>query len=370
MHAPLRHALRSLLAVATACAAADAQSLVAVGYLGEAVRVDLPGGAVTTLGTTGIDRPNALAERDGEIWIAGRMVGSSGDRLAILDPATGQSATVATLSLVNVGGLAFDALGTLFATENGTFGSNDGLYRVDPTTGAATLVGNTGLAGLVSLELFQGQLYGWDCSSGLVTIDTTTAATSDVDAFIGGSCVAQTLVAAANGTLLGVKDAIYNVNTSNGALSGTGIDLLPDLRGAVWVPPPIGGSPSQISLSAGGAQSIAIAAGPQHAGRIFLLLGSVSGTAPGIPVEALTLPLNVDAYFFATLTAPNAPPLAGSLGTLDAGGAATASFSLQPLTNPALAGLTAQHAYVVLDAQPALLSVPFVSPALSVVLVP
>ena len=79
----------------------------------------------------------------------------------------------------------------------------------------------------------------------------------------------------------------------------------------------------------------------------YVLLGSLSGTTPGIPIGLLVLPLNPDAYLTFTLTSPNTPPLGNSLGLLDAFGEAAASFTIPPGSSPALAGLTLHHAYVV-----------------------
>lgn len=104
-----------------------------------------------------------------------------------------------------------------------------------------------------------------------------------------------------------------------------------------------------LSVAAGGAQQWTLRAGAAHANRLYLILGSFSGTYPGIPFGTVTIPLNLDAYFNVTLTSPNAPPLAGSLGLLDAQGAGAASFSLAPGAPASLVGLEACHALTVLD---------------------
>ncbi len=101
------------------------------------------------------------------------------------------------------------------------------------------------------------------------------------------------------------------------------------------------------SLSAGGATIFALNAGKAHASLPYLLLGSASGTAPGIPFGGLVLPLNFDGYFLATLGAPNTPPLVDSLGLLDPNGLGLAAFFLPPGVSPSLAGLSLHHAYAV-----------------------
>jgi hypothetical protein len=109
--------------------------------------------------------------------------------------------------------------------------------------------------------------------------------------------------------------------------------------------PPLLAEPAGVSISAGGAQSLELAAPPQHAGSFYWIFGSASGTEPGLPAGAFTLPLNVDAYFLYTLASPNQPPLSGSLGVLDASSFASAGFSLPPGLSGDLVGLSLHHAF-------------------------
>jgi hypothetical protein len=104
-----------------------------------------------------------------------------------------------------------------------------------------------------------------------------------------------------------------------------------------------------ISLAAGGAQALDVQAGANHAGDLYLVAGSITGTAPGIPLApGVVVPLAFDAYTKLTLNAPNQPPLEGTLGTLGAGGGAQAAFALPP-GFPSLAGIVVRHAFVVID---------------------
>lgn len=107
-------------------------------------------------------------------------------------------------------------------------------------------------------------------------------------------------------------------------------------------------STETLALAAGATVDFALVAGTPHAGDLYLVLGSLSGTDPGVAAGLHTLPLNVDAYFLITLTQPNTV-IAGSLGTLDGLGRATAGITLPAGSPPALAGLTAHHAFVTLD---------------------
>lgn len=124
----------------------------------------------------------------------------------------------------------------------------------------------------------------------------------------------------------------------------------------------------RLSLSAGGTANLNLLAGVANAGRVYLMLGSVSGTSPGIGVNALVLPLNFDAYLQFTAGTPNTPPLLNGFAILDADGEGQAQFALPPGTTPALAGLDASHAYLLFDL--ATLQADFVSNAVSIELAP
>jgi hypothetical protein len=110
------------------------------------------------------------------------------------------------------------------------------------------------------------------------------------------------------------------------------------------------GTPNTLPVLFGGAQNLALNPGPAFAGDFYFLLGSLSGTAPGFPVDSFLLPLNFDQYFLSTLNA-NQPPLANSFGMLDGSGQATATFSIPPGLF-VLANATVNHAYAVIDLAP------------------
>jgi len=111
---------------------------------------------------------------------------------------------------------------------------------------------------------------------------------------------------------------------------------------------PLVGDVRELAVPAGGVHTLTLRAGAAHRGMPYLILGSVSGTYPGMPVGDLVLPLNKDGYTVRTLTHPD-PPLAGAVGFLDELGAASAAFTLPPGGWPFLAGRTVHHACVVFD---------------------
>lgn len=115
-------------------------------------------------------------------------------------------------------------------------------------------------------------------------------------------------------------------------------------------PAALDASPESISLATGGAQALELASCAAHAGQLYLVLGSQSGTTPGLPVDGFVLPLNVlgDSYFALTLAGANAPPFDQTLGLFDGWGRAAAGIVIPPGLSPTLAGFSVHHAAVVL----------------------
>jgi len=105
----------------------------------------------------------------------------------------------------------------------------------------------------------------------------------------------------------------------------------------------------KVSLGKQGQQVLQLDAGAKQAGRTYFLLGSMSGIKPGLPLGGLTLPLQVDGYFWLTATVPNSSFLRSSLGVLDSKGQAKATFTAVTGMPKALIGARADHAYVVFD---------------------
>jgi hypothetical protein len=110
---------------------------------------------------------------------------------------------------------------------------------------------------------------------------------------------------------------------------------------------------ASLSIAAGGTQHFTLNAGLVHSGDLYLVLGSLSGTVPGTLVgPGKMLALNNDAYLMFTLLHPNTPPLANTLGTIPPLGIGTAALSLPPGMPVSLVGLTAHHAYLIIETSP------------------
>lgn len=111
---------------------------------------------------------------------------------------------------------------------------------------------------------------------------------------------------------------------------------------------PLVGDVQTVDPATGGVQTLSVRAGAALAGKRYLVLGSLTGTFPGMLVGGHLIPLDRDWYTHRTLTQPD-PPLSGSTGTLDAAGAARAAFTVSAGDWTAVAGITVYHACVVLD---------------------
>ena len=105
---------------------------------------------------------------------------------------------------------------------------------------------------------------------------------------------------------------------------------------------------STLSLTPGGAVGFDLIAGSAHAGEAYVMLGSISGTSPGVTLHGHLLPLNPDSYFRSMMSQPNTVPFVQTLGVLDGNGRANASFTL-PAGLTFLAGLHIDHAYLTVN---------------------
>ncbi len=102
-----------------------------------------------------------------------------------------------------------------------------------------------------------------------------------------------------------------------------------------------------ISIGAGGTQVQRLSAGSMFGGRAYFVLGSSSGTSPGISANGVTIPVNYDGFTSLGLSSPNMLPYVNNFGVLDARGLATASFTLPAI--PVMLNLPVHHAYGVFN---------------------
>ncbi|MEM7306626.1 MAG: right-handed parallel beta-helix repeat-containing protein [Planctomycetota bacterium] len=191
------------------------------------------------------------------------------------------------------------------------------------------------------------------------TLDEDLRVTPDSPAIDAGS----------NAALAGAEQDFHGLprlfDDPDGVDTGAGAAPLVDL--GAHEHHPLTADVDRLSLAAGGTQGLDLDAGAAHAGGLYLLATSASGTSPGIPIGGLTLPLNYDAVMLASLSNPDAAPFAGYQGVLDAAGEAGASLSLPAGALTSAAGLELASAYVLFDP---VLGVTFASNAMPLRLAP
>ena len=114
---------------------------------------------------------------------------------------------------------------------------------------------------------------------------------------------------------------------------------------------PLSEDRDRVSLGTGGTIQFELRAGQPRAALVYFLLGSATGSTPGVIVDGVRVPLNIlaDPWFPITLTNPNQGIFQTTLGNLNSTGEGNAAIVVPPGTDPSLAGLTLNHAYVVLD---------------------
>lgn len=103
-------------------------------------RIDMTTGAYTVIGPTGRTDLQALASSPtGDLYALGI---NQGGQLFRLDPTTGAG------TLVGGGGMGGDTQALTFMPDGALYASRTNLLRIDPATGIATLVGATGASDL------------------------------------------------------------------------------------------------------------------------------------------------------------------------------------------------------------------------------
>lgn len=200
----------SLMTLFLPCTLAYADNIAYAGAVSGAYgTVDLNTGVFTSLGTLG-QTPSGMAVANGSLFIASYHTANG--TLFTVNPANGSLTSVGTAT-----GVVYDDFGS---TTSGMYivGLNTDLYSINPSTGAATLIGPTGLAlgAWRSLSTNSGTLY-FANGPDLYTLNTATGAATLVGAF-GGSSEMSVMIF--EGGLLYGADSITNtIDTIN---PGTG----------------------------------------------------------------------------------------------------------------------------------------------------
>jgi hypothetical protein len=169
--------------------------------------IDLNTGAFTSLGNSG-QTLSGMAVAGGSLFAASYHTPNG--TLFATNPAKGALMSIGSASGVNIDDFGSTTTG-LYAVS---FGGTQDLYSINPSTGAATLIGPTGLGygSWRGLSTNSGALYFAD-GANLYTLNTTTGAATLVGAF-GGSAEMGVLLTE-GGVLYGGDDVHNTVDTIN-----------------------------------------------------------------------------------------------------------------------------------------------------------
>jgi hypothetical protein len=238
--------------IGLATTGAASASLVGVDFQGRLLSINASTGASSVLGSSGFGRLNSLATNSAGVLYsatdnADNVTGP--DFLLTLNPTTGAGTSVAQLSFgtvdPDVRSMAFrPSDGALFAINAGG-GSNtsaNSLFRIDPATGVGTQIAALGGLGVQGLDFSAGGvLFGWSGTLGLITIDATTGAVTDVNSGLVGALM-QSIAFDASGNLFGASETtLFSIDVATGVQTLIGGDFsslrgLESLGAAVPVP--------------------------------------------------------------------------------------------------------------------------------------
>ncbi len=234
----------ALAAASMSGAARAGNDLLAVSSPGDVYTIDsMTGQGQLINGARRYRDLNCLAKR-----ADGVMFAMSGGELITIDEFSGQMEPVITTSLDYVRGLAFGPDGKLYGINDGGVAMPDVLYRIDPASGATTLIGAASHARLQGMAInSSGKAFVWDTESGLLRLELETGATSDVNAQLDGSHDIESLAFSAGGELLGCAYGLYSLDVQSGARTYIGAGGYIGVRGIAFI-----GSAGGYALRAGG----------------------------------------------------------------------------------------------------------------------
>lgn len=177
----------------------------------------------TTKTNTVLSKSSGTTMFDIAVNTGGDLFGVDGGTLYKMST-NGVSTAIGSLNAF-VNGLVFGSDGTLYGS------GDDDLYKINTSTGQASLIGSTGQQSSGDLAFFKGQLY-LASNLGLALVNPLTGASQ----LIGGTPALFGLASTAD-TLFGVKDnAIYTIDPTTGIATQVAAYTNGNAYGAASVP--------------------------------------------------------------------------------------------------------------------------------------
>lgn len=213
-----------------ACAGvAGAHEIIAVSWGGVIYNINPHDGTGSFLNLEGTYTSlNSMAKApNGDVYAA------SDNTLLLVDQDTGVLSPIVTMNFntASIRGMAFDTNGRLYAyNDESTF---DYLYSIDVNTGNVTLIGQANHSGVQGFAInSRGDAYAFDVFEGLLTVNLSTGATTDVSGSNnGGAGIIQCLAFDAADQLYGARDALYTISVNDGSFALVGSGGYSDVRG-------------------------------------------------------------------------------------------------------------------------------------------
>jgi hypothetical protein len=104
-----------------------------------------------------------------------------------------------------------------------------------------------------------------------------------------------------------------------------------------------------LSAAPGGSFNLCLAAGPSNAGRLYTLIGTASGTSPGILFNGIPIPINPDPITFVSISNPNNGLFVNFHHPLNAFGNGSAFLDVAPGLATPIVGMPLSLLYVLLN---------------------
>jgi hypothetical protein len=331
-------------AVGTFALAATAPApLNALAQVGNRLLLGSPSGAIFSfVPSTGALAPFVTVESDvTDLAVLGGdlFVSASSGKVLRLDARTGVLKATYTSSF-EIQALAFDGQVLYAGTPFGVFQKLD----LGAPAPAFTFAGMCG-GPIQSMALTEGELYLGDVTGQVYVFHKDTELVAYAYPVDNN---AESIVRDGDTFLIGGSDGTIQRVTQ---ITGAEIETLvaPEAVADLWLELPAGAlaaDKASLSVATGGSVTFSMSAAVATAGDTYLLLGSSSGTTPGISAGDVHLALNPDAYFTMTLPPFGDEPLVGAFGPFGASGSASASLVLPAGLPPVVIGITLHHAFV------------------------
>ena len=225
-----------VIAVAVAIAVGPGLALATMlgtGFDGTLYQIEEADGSGSAIGAAGSGLNSAASDGNGLVYSV------TNDTLVEIQ-SDGSSILGAQLDrAIDARGIAFSLGGVLFAIE-GEFGFDDDiLVTIDVVTGAVATIGSMGIDQVQGLAFApNGTLYAWDGNAGLLTVDPSTGLATDVNPAEGGTFAIQTIEFAPDGTLYGGNEELFEISVADGTTSTIGSGNYTDVRGLAFLPEP------------------------------------------------------------------------------------------------------------------------------------